>query len=158
MTTKVSSAVRYGLVGRIHGFHPEGPGSIHSTFRDIVTTFVTHLSRKYQLIAVDETVLAALRNFLHAVCQKAYAEQLEQPITNDELLAALRAGARRKSPGIDGLSLEFYTANWETVRSELLLLLNRMFLDKNITQRQKHGILVSLPKSTSLKTIAQFLS
>jgi len=127
-------------------------GNTHSTFRDIAATFVTHLRRKYQPIAVDETALDTLRNFLHPVCQTAYTEQLEQPITNDELLAALRAGARRKSPGIDGLSLEFYTANWETVRSELLLLLNHMFLDKHISQRQKHGILVCLPKSTSPRT------
>jgi len=43
--------------------------------------------------------------FFAPVCQTAYAEQLEQPITNDELLADLRAGAYHKSPGIDGLSL-----------------------------------------------------
>jgi hypothetical protein len=125
-------------------------GHTHSTYRDIAATFVTHLSRKYQLIAVDETALATLRNFLRPVCQMAYAEQLEQIITYDEMLAALCAGARRKSPGINGLSLEFYTANWETVRSELLLLLNHRYLDKHISQ--KHGILVCLPKSTSPRT------
>ena len=108
-------------------------GNTLSTFRDIAANFVTQLTRKYQHIPVDETALATLQNF-HPVCQMAYAEQLQQPITNDELLAALRAGARRKSPGIDGLSLEFYTANWETVRSELLLLLNHMFLDKHISR------------------------
>jgi len=71
----------------------------------------------------------------------ANAEQLQQPITNDELLAALLAGARRKSPAIDGLSFEFHNANWETVHSELLLLLNRVFLDKHVSRRQKHGII-----------------
>jgi len=131
-------------------------GYTHSTFRDIAAAFVTHLSRKYQPTAVDETALDTPGNFLHPVCQTAYTEQLEQPITNDELLAALRAGARRKSPGIDGLSLEFYMANWETVRSELLLFLNHMFLDKHISQRQKHGILVFLPKSTSPRTLEDY--
>jgi len=78
-------------------------GNTYSTFRDIAATFVTHLSRKYQPISFYETALNTLRNFLHPVCQTAYTEQLEQPITNDELFAALRAGAHRKSPGIDGL-------------------------------------------------------
>ena len=117
---------------------------------------MTHLSRKYQAIAVDETVLATLRSFLHPVSQTAYAEQLEQQITNEEVLAALRARSRRKSPGIDGLSLEFYTANWETVRSELLLLLNHMFLDKHISRREKHRILVCIPKSTSPCTLENY--
>jgi hypothetical protein len=62
-------------------------GNTHSTFRDITAIFVTHLSRKYRPIAVDETALATLRKFLHPVYQTAYAEQLEQPVTHDELLA-----------------------------------------------------------------------
>jgi hypothetical protein len=85
-----------------------------------------------------------------------YTEQLQQPISNDELLAALRAGARRKSPGIDGLSLEFYTANWETVRVDLLLLLNHMFLDKHISRRQKRGIIICLPKNASPRTFDDY--
>jgi len=113
-------------------------GNTLSTFRDIAANFVTQLTHKYQHIPVNETALATLQNFPHPVCQMAHAEQLQQPITNDELLAAWRAGARRKSPGIDGLSLEFYTATWETVRSELLLVLNHMFLDKHISRKQKH--------------------
>ena len=81
---------------------------------------------------------------------------MQQPITNDELLAVFRAGARRKAPGIDGLSLEFYTANWETIHPELLRLLNHMFQDKHVTQRQKHGIIVCLPKSTSPRTLEDY--
>lgn len=50
-------------------------------------------------------------------------------------------------PGIDGFSLEFYTANWETINTDLLELLNQMFLHRNITPQQKHGIIVCVPKS-----------
>ena len=116
-------------------------GNTYSNFLNIAAKFVTHLSRKYQPIAIDETALATLQNFLQSVCQTAYADQLQQPIFNDKLLAVLRAGARLKTPGIEGLSLEFYTANWQTVRSELLLILNHMFLDKHISRRQKHVII-----------------
>jgi CRP-like cAMP-binding protein len=96
-------------------------GNTHSTFRDIVANVLTHMSRKYQPIAVDETAIATLQNFLHPVCQKAHEEQFQEPISNDELLAALRVGARRKSPGIDGISLEFYTANWESYYYSLII-------------------------------------
>ena len=61
--------------------------------------------------------MTTMQTFLHPVCPTTYAKTLEQPITNDELRTALRAGACRKSPGIDGLSLEFYTANWDTFRA-----------------------------------------
>jgi hypothetical protein len=80
-----------------------------------------------------------------------YAALLEEPITSDELITALGNGARHKATGFDGISLEFYTANWEAIRTELLQL-NHMFLHKNNSRRQKQGIAVCLNKSTSSHT------
>jgi CBS-domain-containing membrane protein len=88
-------------------------GNTHTSLCEITAAFVSHMSHKYLPITVDETAIANLQTFLHPVCPATYAEQLEQPINYDELLTVLRADARRKSLGIDGLSLEFYKANWE---------------------------------------------
>jgi hypothetical protein len=135
-------------------------GNTHASLSEITAAFVSYMSHKYQPIALDETAVANMQTFLHPVFPATYAEQLEQPLTYDELLTALRAGARRKSPGIDGLSLEFYTANWETVREELLQLLDHMFLNKHISPRQNTGssfVYPSLPTHAHLMTNAQFL-
>jgi hypothetical protein len=70
---------------------------------------------------------------------------LDQPMSTEEIHHALRAGARHKSPGIDGICPEFYTANWDTIRTDLTELINQMLIHKNIHTRQKHGILVCLP-------------
>jgi len=80
-------------------------------------------------------------------CTTVYADHLESPITYDEILMALRAGALHKALGIDGLVLEFYTENWDTIKSDLKDLLNRMFLHNQASTQQKHGIVVCLPKS-----------
>ena len=81
-----------------------------------------------------------------------YAALFEQPITSDVLRTGLRVGVRHKAPGIGCLSLEFYTANWETIRTELLHLFNHLFLHKNISPRRKHWIVVCLSKFTSPHT------
>jgi hypothetical protein len=81
-----------------------------------------------------------------------YAALLEQPITSDELLVALRNGAWHKSPGIDGLPLQLYKANWETIQQELLHILNHMFLQKHISSKQKQAIIICLPKSINIQT------
>jgi hypothetical protein len=60
---------------------------------------------------------------------------------------ALRAGTRQKGPGIDGMVLEFYTANWDAIKSGLQELLNQMFLHNKIATQQKHAIVLCLPKS-----------
>jgi hypothetical protein len=62
-----------------------------------------------------------------------YADHLERPITAEELLAALKKGAKNKASGIYGICLEFYTENWEPIWPDLLELLNQMFLHKKIT-------------------------
>src|SRR5215469_3032849 len=63
----------------------------------------------------------------------------EHQITSEEFPSTLRVVARHKSPGIGGFGLQFYTANWETIKPDLLEILNQMFLHKKITPRQKHG-------------------
>ena len=71
---------------------------------------------------------------------------LDQPISTQEIHHALRAGARHKSPSIDGICLDFYTANWDTIRTDLTELINQVSIHKNIHPRQKHGILLRMPK------------
>jgi hypothetical protein len=76
----------------------------------------------------------------------SYKDLLEHPIAEDEIVKALRKGGKNKAPGGDGLCLEFYTENWDTIRQDLLGLLNHMFLQQRITPKQKDGIIVCLPK------------
>jgi hypothetical protein len=133
-------------------------GNTHTTPSAIDATFVSHLRTIYKQIDVDESPMDTMWNVIRPVCPTTYTALLEAPITYDELTAALKAGARHKSPGIDGLSLEFYSANWNTIRAELLQLLNHMFLNKHLSSRQKHGIVVCLPSlltRTHLTIIAQ---
>ena len=79
-------------------------------------------------------------------------DSLERPTTPEEILIALRTGGRNKAPGSDGIGLEFYSTNWETIRTDLHGILNQMFLQKNITPQQKHGVIVCLPKPNGAQT------
>jgi hypothetical protein len=86
----------------------------------------------------------------------SYAELLERPINAEELCAAIRKGALNKAPGVDGLCLEFYTANWDIIGPDLLELINQMFLNQTISPQQKQGIIVCLPKDTKDHTPAGY--
>jgi len=91
------------------------------------------LGRKYSTIEMDNESMATLVDPIHTVCPTNYVELLEEPITSEEILTALRSHARHQSPGIDGICLEFYTANLETIHADLLQLLNYMFQNKHIS-------------------------
>jgi hypothetical protein len=96
--------------------------------------------------------MAAVLDFIKFVGPTTYADLPEQPITAEEILIALRAGARHKAPGIEGFCLEFYTVKWGTIQPDLLQLLNHMFLNKDVSPRQKHVVLICLSKSTGVNT------
>jgi hypothetical protein len=50
----------------------------------------------------------------------ASAASLEQPIILEEVITAIRSGAKQKTPGFDGIYLELYSENWKTVHLDLL--------------------------------------
>jgi len=83
---------------------------------NVPNAFVTHLRRKYQPIERDQTCVTRLQGVIPLICPTKYADLLEQPIATEELLSALRSGAKHKTQGIGGFSLEFYIANWDTIK------------------------------------------
>jgi len=91
-------------------------GNNVSGHRNVLNTFVTHLRQKYEPIEIDQTCVTRLQGVIPLTCPTKYADLLGQPITIEELSSALRSGAKHKTPGIDGFSLEFYVANWDTIK------------------------------------------
>jgi hypothetical protein len=79
-------------------------------------------------------------------CPSQYAKQLEAPITYEEITTAIKTGARHKAPGTDGISLEFYTQNWDTIKAELKELLNQMLSHNKVSAKQKHAIIETSQK------------
>jgi hypothetical protein len=84
-----------------------------------------------------------------------YEELLERPIAMEEIRHALRTGGCNKTSGSDGISLEFYKANW-TVKDDLYTVINQMYMGKTITAHQKHGVIVCLPKYSGAQRPTDF--
>ena len=105
-------------------------GNNVSDHREVLHTFATHLRQKYEHIEIDQKRVTRLQGGIPLTCPTKYADLLEQPIAIEELSVALRSEAKHKTKGIDDFSLEFYTANWDTIKQYLLELINRMFLHK----------------------------
>jgi len=122
-------------------------GITYTRPQDIMDNFVQYLTQKYEPIDVEDTSIAIMETATPQTCPTVHTDQLESPLTYDEILMALRAGAHHNAPGIDGLGLEFYTENWDTIKSDLKDLLNRMFRHNQVSTQQKHGMVVCLPKS-----------
>ena len=121
-------------------------GNRHTTFQGIAATLVQHYAKTFQPIPADNNAIQMLKKHISVVDHQKYKTHLEQPITTEELYQAISAGSRKKTPGIDGICLEFYATHWQIIKTEMTHLINNMFLNKAITEKQKRGILLCIPK------------
>ena len=75
---------------------------------------------------------------LTATVPPALALALDCPITEGELYTTITQMATNKSPGIDGIPIEFYTAFWPLLKDDIVKLANLIYLNQlspNYTQR-----------------------
>ncbi|KAI3353605.1 hypothetical protein L3Q82_004810 [Scortum barcoo] len=68
--------------------------------------------------------------------------QLEKPLKMQELQAALQNMQGRKSPGIDGLTVEFFKAFWDILANDILDVFNENYklLSKALANRLKEAM------------------
>ena len=68
-------------------------------------------------------------------------------LTEDECFKALKEMKNDKSPGSDGITVEFYKTFWDDLNQYLVDSLNFSFVNGHLTDLQKQGILSLIPKS-----------
>ena len=66
---------------------------------------------------------------------------------------SITKGAKRKSPGPDGLPHQFYIAAWEVIWEDLLILYNKILHNKQLFQKQALGLIFCLPTTTTPRNV-----
>ena len=68
-------------------------------------------------------------------------------LTEDECFKALKEMKNDKSPGSDGITVEFYKTFWDDLNQYLVDSLNFSFVNGHLTDLQKQSIISLIPKS-----------
>jgi len=118
--------------------------------------FTTFLRQKYEPIAVGGECVAYMTEVVRREPPTAWRDQLERPISPEEVHFAVREGAKNQASESDGIGLEFYKTNWATVKDDISTMMNQMFTERKVSTQQKHGLIVCLPKSSETTTPADF--
>ena len=70
----------------------------------------------------------------------------EGPVTYCEALSAVKKMANNKTPGSDGITIEFYKFFWKDICNTLLDSFSYAFIKGELSIDQKRGILTLTPK------------
>ena len=93
-----------------------------------------------------------MTNYLNSTCLENKLSQAdmhvcEQNITTEECKQSLFSMKLNKSPGSDGLSVEFYQIFWNQLKGPFMNSLNESIQKGQLTDTQSHGILSLIFKS-----------
>ncbi|KAI5083821.1 hypothetical protein GOP47_0003564 [Adiantum capillus-veneris] len=125
-------------------------GTWTSSKLDLAQEIVSHfLSLFMAPSSPSSSDLAARSCFLDVVqpiMDHQQAADFEGCFTEEELLNALKAMAKGKSPGWDGLTVEFYLRFWEQFKDILLSMINHVWCNQSFPSSWKHGLIKLLPK------------
>lgn len=91
----------------------------------------------------EENPLNALQKTLTAL----ESDSLLRPITEDEISSTLKSCNRKKSPGPDGLTYEFYLTHFETLKGDLMVLFNNYLSGNSLPPKEfTDGIIILVKK------------
>ncbi len=116
--------------------------------KDIVqiSNFVSNLySSKFDTNSCD-SFLDKVQCCIPAI-DEDYKSYCESGLKCEEVWKALQSMKKGKSPGIDGLSVEFYTHFWDTIKSSLVKMYKECIIRREMTVTMKQGIISLIPKA-----------
>jgi len=100
----------------------------------------------------DEGLSGCFYEGLPNVSEDSKAE-LERPLSEEELLNALKGIESGKAPGMDGLPAEFYKEFWAVLGKDLLEVLNESLADGSLHLSCRRAVITLLPKKGELQEI-----
>ena len=131
-----------------------GENTYTSNDKTILTNLKNFYKNLYTKIPLCENTQDNLLNNIKNKIPNTNKTKLEQHLTSDELLEALKQMKDDKSPGIDGLPKEFYNTFWDTIKNDITYLYNYiLFNKKELSNTQKLAIITLIPKKDDLTEI-----
>jgi len=116
----------------------------------------TFLREKYKVIEADTTNVKEIMDNIQTKIHREAKEAMEAPIMMGELETAVRMGKSNKTPGSDGINTEFFKIMWNTIKSDLLCIINEIFVEGMITDGQKKGLMLCVPKRSDPRGLQDY--
>jgi hypothetical protein len=93
----------------------DSSGVLQMNVRDILHTMTEFLSQRYKATIVNCECLRRMEHEMFKVMPTAMREDLVVEFTDMELYLTVRQGTPNKSPGWNGINLEFYKKYWGVI-------------------------------------------
>ena len=80
-------------------------------------------------------------------------EELCKEVTKKEILIIIKSFSRNRTPGLDGLPIEFYLENWNIIADDFVEIAKYIIANKILSKTQRKGIITITPKDGDKKLL-----
>ena len=112
-----------------------------SKTEDILDHVFQFYSKLYSAEEVNIDKQNEILNLITEILSENDKNNLDKVITEEELTSALKGMKLNKSPGNDGLTVEFYIHFWDILRPLFIKVVNACYEDKELTRTMKRGVI-----------------
>ena len=110
--------------------------------KDILQAIHQFFTETYSLHPTDDNLQTEFLQYVNTKLDEQAKQNLDLPITQGELLSTIQNTDTNKSPGIDGLPIEFYQTFWEELKTELEQISNLIYMQQQtLNTSQRTGII-----------------
>jgi len=125
----------------------------HNEIRKEIYAFYRNL---YETTHTDQNILTHFLTPLLPKLDNGQKQTLRQPITQQELLLSIKEAEKGKSPGLDGLSVEFYATYFQEIKTLLLAALNFLYKNGITNTKIPEGAITLIHKKGDRKKISNY--
>ena len=130
-------------------------GLISEDPAEIKTHIHTFYQDLYSRVPTDESAFNLITEDLDRL-EPQDAEDLDSPLSLGELDLAVEQLGINKSPGLDGLSSEFFQCFWPLLKNDLLSVINHSLTSGSLPRSFSRAVITLLPKKGDLSDIANW--
>ena len=112
-----------------------------------------YYEKLYNKDECDEDLQNHFLQFIDKKISNSDTNKIEENISNKEIFNAVKLMNTNKSPGIDGIPMEFYSKYWDIISIEFSNIIRNIITGTELKEYQRRAIITLIPKDGDLELL-----
>ena len=133
-------------------------GELKSGLKDMLFIASAFYEKLYSCESMNEDIANTFLDYVQPISTNSHflITILCSDFTEEELFDAIMSFKNGKSPGLDGISIEFYKIMYSVIKNDLLCVYNCILDQEIIPTKMKNGLITLIPKGEPSPNIENY--
>ena len=128
-------------------------GRVYDSIDNITYYVLDYYKELYKRENCDEDIQNIFLEKIESKITNSEKEILSEGINDLEIKKAVEELSDGKSPGMDGLPIEFYKTNWNIIKDELKDVIKYSMSNSKLAESQNKGVIRLIPKESNTENL-----